>query len=116
MSKIVADNTSIYVYKCKDYGVKYIKEYVYKHKLINNIPLTKTQLNKFNKRQLFNFIDTHKIDIDKYKDIDNINHQYKNIFMFKIRYFCKNPNSCVSTMKITKYLKFVNHFKYLFCE
>jgi len=124
MSEIVGDNTNPLITKCKDYGVKFLKEIIYKHKVINNIPLTKTQLSKFNKRQLFDFIDTHSIDIDKYTGIDYVNFQYTKCFMFDIRYYCINTDKTITqnpinkkiTMNIKlKYFKFLNHFTFLFC-
>ena len=107
MSKIVADNTSIYIHKCKDYGVKYLKELVYKHKVINNIPLTKTQLSKLNKKGLYELIDKYNIDIDKYQNKHII--QFKYEFMFDMKYMDYGNN----IHKPYKYRKLVNYFRFV---
>lgn len=110
MSEIVGDNTNPLITKCKIYGVKYLKEKIYKHKVINNIPLTKTQLSRLNKKQLYNLIDKYNIDIDKYSN-NLIIKEYKCDFMFIMRYEIYG-----NIYKENKYRKFVNYFKYLFCE
>ena len=107
MSEIVADNSNPLITKCKIYGVKYIKQLIYKHKVINNIPLTKTQLSKLNKRQLFNFIETHNIDIDKYEDQHIL--QFKCEFMFDMRYMDHGNN----IHKPYKYRGLVKYFRFL---
>jgi len=104
MTKIVADNTNPFVTNCKHYGVQYLKEKIYKHKVINNIPLTKTQLSKLNKRQLFNFIETHNIDIYKYQDKHIIQYRW---FIFDIIYYRNNIH------KPYKYRGLVNYFRFL---
>lgn len=116
MTQIVGEYTNPLITKCKDYGITYLKEIVKKHKIIANLNITKTEINKLNKKKLIKFIVDNNIDIDKYKkdktlemklfyfdigfyslysDISKskykhingiINYFYKNNLMDKIRY------------------------------
>ena len=112
MSEIVGDNTNPLITKCmnkcKVSGVKYVKEIIYKHKVINNISLTKTQLNRLNKNALYNLIDKHNIDIDKYIN-DSLLQEYRCDFMFNMRYMDHGNN----IHKPYKYRKLVNYFRFL---
>ena len=107
MSEIVGDNRNPLITKCNDYGVKFLKQIIYKHKVINNIPLTKTQLSRLNKTGLYNLIDTHNIDIDKYQN-EHIQ-DYRCDFMFDMKYMDSGNN--IHTPY--KYRKLVNYFRFL---
>ena len=109
MSKVVADNINPLITKCmnkcKVSGVKYVKQIIYQYKIINNIPLTKTQLSRLNKKGLYELIDKYNIDIDKYSDDLRLSY---NSFMFDMRYMDYGNN----INKPYKYRGFVNYFRF----
>ena len=67
MTEIIGEYTNPLITKCKNYGIKYLKKIIKKHKIIANINITKTEINKLNKKKLLKFIVDNNIDIDKYK-------------------------------------------------
>ena len=103
MNNLQGDNNNPLINKCKIYGNKYLKEILYQYKIINNIKIKKSELNKFNKSQIYNFIDKYNIDIEKNKF--NIDQDLK-CFMGDMYYYSYGNN----IHKKYKYRKLVNYF------
>jgi hypothetical protein len=105
MTEIIGEYTNPLITKCKNYGIKYLKEIIKKHKIIANIKITKTEINKLNKTKLLEFIVDNNIDIDKYKKDKAF--EMKN-FYFEIGYY--SLHSDISQSKYKNINGVLNYF------